>query len=90
MPILRWFGFKGTMSLPSMRIAPLVGVSKPATMRSTVVLPQPDGPSSETNSPLSMFRLKSLTTRVGPKDFSRCSISRKAISVELPYVLKSG
>ena len=30
---------------------PAVGSSKPATMRSTVVLPQPDGPRKETNSP---------------------------------------
>ena len=30
---------------------PEVGVSKPAIMRSVVVLPQPDGPSKATNSP---------------------------------------
>ena len=29
----------------------LVGEISPATMRSTVVLPQPDGPSKDTNSP---------------------------------------
>jgi len=34
-----------------MRIAPLLGWSKPAIMRSSVVFPQPDGPSSEKNSP---------------------------------------
>ena len=32
-------------------IFPLVGGSKPATMRSVVVLPHPLGPSSEKNSP---------------------------------------
>ena len=32
-------------------IAPAVGSSKPAIMRSMVVLPEPDGPSSEKNSP---------------------------------------
>ena len=31
---------------------PLVGCSKPAIIRSVVVLPQPDGPSIEKNSPL--------------------------------------
>jgi hypothetical protein len=51
MPILRWFGRSGTTSLPSIWIAPDVGVSNPATMRSTVVLPHPDGPRSEMNSP---------------------------------------
>ena len=60
MPILRWLGFRPTTSLPSMRMAPVVGVSNPATMRSTVVLPQPEGPSSETNSPLSMFEAEIL------------------------------
>ena len=36
---------------PSTEIKPLVGLSKPAIMRNSVVLPQPDGPSSEKNSP---------------------------------------
>jgi hypothetical protein len=39
------------MSLPSTRTDPVSAVSKPATMRSAVVLPQPDGPSSATSSP---------------------------------------
>ena len=39
---------------PSTEIEPLVGLSKPAIMRSSVVLPQPDGPSSEKNSPSRM------------------------------------
>ena len=39
------------MSTPSISMVPDVGVSKPASMRSSVVLPQPDGPSSEKNSP---------------------------------------
>ena len=51
MPMLRWFGFSRVMSLPPMTMLPEVGSSKPATMRSTVVLPQPDGPRKETNSP---------------------------------------
>ncbi len=36
---------------PSSRMRPLVGSSKPAIIRSVVVLPHPDGPSSEKNSP---------------------------------------
>ena len=39
------------MSTPSSRIWPEVGSSNPAIIRSVVVLPQPDGPSSEKNSP---------------------------------------
>src|SRR5690348_18273697 len=37
-------------------IRPLVGCSKPAISRSVVVLPQPDGPSREKNSPLATVR----------------------------------
>jgi hypothetical protein len=36
----------------SINISPSVGHSKPATIRKEVVLPQPDGPSNEKNSPL--------------------------------------
>src|SRR5882762_11077728 len=36
---------------PSSSMVPSLGSRKPAIMRSVVVLPQPDGPSSETNSP---------------------------------------
>jgi hypothetical protein len=39
------------MSLPSSLMAPLVGSSRPATMRIRVVLPQPDGPSRQTKVP---------------------------------------
>ena len=79
MPMLRWLGLRLETSRPSMVILPALGVSKPATMRSTVVLPQPDGPSSEMNSPFSTSRLKSFTTRVTPKLFSRWEIVRKLI-----------
>ena len=36
---------------PSMAMRPRLGSSNPATERSVVVLPQPDGPSSVYNSP---------------------------------------
>ena len=39
------------MSTPSIRIAPAVGVSKPAIILSVVVFPQPLGPRNDTNSP---------------------------------------
>jgi hypothetical protein len=35
--------------------------SSPAAIRSTVVLPEPNGPTSIMNSPSLMFRLKSFT-----------------------------
>ena len=39
-------------SSPPTRTVPEVGSLNPAIIRSVVVLPQPDGPSSEKNSPL--------------------------------------
>ena len=53
---LRLCGGTPPMSVPSSRIRPAVGCSKPAISRSVVVLPQPDGPSREKNSPLSTDR----------------------------------
>jgi hypothetical protein len=37
--------------VPAMRISPSSGISRPATLRSVVVLPQPDGPRRVKNSP---------------------------------------
>ena len=49
-------------------------VSKPATMRRTVVLPQPDGPSSATNSPGAISSDSPSSARVVPNDrFRSCS-----------------
>src|SRR3954463_9717775 len=42
---------------PAMLISPSVGCSSPATQRSVVVLPQPDGPSSTTISPAGTAKL---------------------------------
>ena len=47
----RLLGGTFEMSWPSIRMRPSVGVSKPASIRSRVVLPQPDGPSRAKNSP---------------------------------------
>src|SRR5918996_4716732 len=55
-----------TSSSPT-RTVPPSGTSKPAMSRSSVVLPQPLGPSSATNSPLPTSRLASATARTAPK-----------------------
>src|SRR5690606_33046157 len=47
----RSFGGKSLTTRPSMRISPAVTLSSPAIIRSRVDLPQPDGPTSTTNSP---------------------------------------
>jgi hypothetical protein len=47
----RRFGGTPATGWPAMAMAPSVGSSKPASMRRSVVLPQPEGPSREKNSP---------------------------------------
>src|SRR5947209_14085822 len=49
-----------------MRTSPAVTASSPATMRSVVLFPQPDGPTSTTSSPGSTFRLTSRTATTPP------------------------
>ena len=51
---------------PEMRMSPASGCSNPAIMRSVVVLPQPDGPSSEMNSPGSIVSERSSTATWSP------------------------
>ena len=50
-----------------MRIVPEVGVSRPAIIRRLVVLPQPEGPSRQTNSPSPISRLRSWAAVKAPK-----------------------
>ena len=59
---LRSAGPSVVTSWPSIRIVPEVGVSRPAIMRSVVVLPQPEGPSSVVSVPLGTVRSMPLTT----------------------------
>ena len=54
MPMSRLAAGTAEMSLPSISTSPASANSKPATIRSAVVLPQPDGPSSATSSPGAM------------------------------------
>src|SRR5512138_3902102 len=56
-----------------MMICPSLGNSNPASIRSSVVLPQPDGPRSAKNSPSSMSRWASSTAVTdAPKRFEMC------------------
>src|SRR3989339_1177856 len=51
MPVLRRWGGRSLTGWPSNRMRPSSGVQKPAIMRRSVVLPQPDGPSRKKHSP---------------------------------------
>ena len=63
------------------------GRSKPATMRSSVVLPQPEGPSSEKNSPRSTASDTPSTARTAPKLFDTPSNTRKPVTPIDPQAL---
>src|SRR6266702_154141 len=56
-------------SLPPILISPPVGCSRPATQRSVVVLPQPDGPSSTTISPAGTAKL---TPSIAGRPIANC------------------
>src|SRR4029079_16561164 len=68
-------------SSPSSRMAPAVGSSSPAIMRSVVVLPQPEGPSRQRNWPSSTVKLASLTAWKFTKDLSSASTLICAIAL---------
>ena len=51
MAMSRSAGSTSLTTLPPMLMLPAVTVSRPAIMRSSVDLPQPDGPSSTVNEP---------------------------------------
>src|SRR4051812_19907586 len=53
---------------PRLMTRPEVGLSKPASRLSSVVLPHPDGPTMATNSPAATSSEKSLRTSVAPKE----------------------
>ena len=55
---------------PASSMRPAVGSSSPAIIRSVVVFPQPDGPSSVINSPSRTSRSRLLTARNDPNRFS--------------------
>src|SRR4051794_39084942 len=58
---------------------PRVGSSKPAIIRSTVVLPDPDGPSNEKNSPGAMSRSMPATASTSPNVFRKPRRSMAAV-----------
>jgi hypothetical protein len=63
---LRLYGGTDDTSAPSSITRPAVGNSKPAIIRRVVVLPQPDGPSIEKNSPRPMPKSASWTATKSP------------------------
>src|SRR4026207_2456910 len=60
----RSLGGRSLTTCPSILTVPEVIVSRPATIRRAVVLPQPEGPTKTTNSPLPTSRSRPLTASV--------------------------
>src|SRR3954453_3804953 len=63
-----------------MKIEPDVIASRPASIRSAVVLPEPDGPTSTTNSPSAISSDRSTTASTAPKRFPTSTKRTPAIS----------
>src|SRR5262245_19343170 len=64
--------------LPLRRTSPVVGVSRPPTIRMTVVLPQPEGPTKTTNSPSPIERSSgSITSTSRPFSCSKILVSAR-------------
>ena len=53
------------MRWPRSRMSPLVGLSMPASMRSSVVLPLPEGPTMVKNSPSPIVEIDAVDRREG-------------------------
>src|SRR5438094_8135578 len=66
----RSFDSTSLTSRPSIAIVPPLISSSPASILSSVDLPQPDGPTSTMNSPSAMSKPMPWITFVLPKDFS--------------------
>src|SRR6266852_3672105 len=64
--MFRRFAMSPVTSVPPIRTRPFVGASKPATILSVVVLPQPEGPSRVRNRPGATSRLTSRTASRAP------------------------
>src|SRR5436853_5572068 len=78
MPMSRLCTGTSVMSWPPTWTRPLSGISKPAMMRRLVVLPQPEGPSSEKNSPALMSSVTPSTATTLPSNTLVTSSSRMA------------
>src|SRR6266851_8329234 len=60
---------------PSSSTSPELAGSRPAMMRRNVVLPQPEGPTTEMNSPRSTASSMPRSASRSPNDFPRCEIA---------------
>ena len=69
-----------------LKTRPEVGASQPASMRRSVVLPQPDPPSRQKISPLKMDRETLSTATKSPKRFVTCSMRTYSLVLSMGRV----
>src|SRR5919204_3881704 len=82
---------RGSRSLTTrspMRMSPSVISSRPASIRSAVLFPQPDGPTRTTNSPSAISSDKSLTAAVPSKTLLTFSYVTRATASSLLDLLR--
>src|SRR6185436_9549821 len=72
-------GGRREMSRPACRIVPADCTSSPATMRSSVVLPQPEGPRKQMSSPWRTPRLTPFSAAKSPNSLRMPWSSRKSL-----------
>src|SRR3989442_15941304 len=80
MPKSRLEGGRAEMSRPACSMRPLVWMSSPAIARSSVVLPHPDGPRKQTNSPSWISSEMSARAVNAPNCLVRRSMRRYALT----------
>ena len=90
MAIRRSRGARSLASSPSSRMAPAVGSSRPATIRRTVDLPHPEGPSSTMNSPSPTSRLRLSTATVPSPKILVTSLSATVATPPPPKSRQTG
>src|SRR4029077_15924848 len=79
---------RASASSPSNATSPASGQSSPAMIRSSVVLPDPDGPSSASNSPLATLRSTPSRAANAPNFLTRLLTSivmRQSLFVEMTF-----
>src|SRR5882672_5727659 len=88
MAMSRSLGGTSLTTSPPMRISPSVMSSRPAIMRSVVVLPQPDGPTSTTNSLSAMSR--SMPRTAGSSSYSFTTLRSLSSAIALSPFGRAG
>src|SRR6516165_11898352 len=81
----RSLGVWSLTTFPPMLSVPPVISSSPATIRSAVVLPHPDGPTSTMNSPSPMSMLR-LCTAWKPFEYTLLTLSRVMVAIMSPWL----